>query len=76
MLAKKCDICGALYEDYNYKSNARKPSGIMLVNVCPDDDYYKQDVTDCCPKCMAAIMDTIESLKPIVEADGGKADGC
>ena len=64
MLAKKCDICSALYETYNYKSNASKPSGIMLVNVCHDDDYYKHDVMDCCPKCMAAIMDTIESLKP------------
>lgn len=62
MLAKKCDICGALYEAYNYTNNVHEPSGIMLVNARHDGTYYEQDVTDCCPKCMAAIMDTIKSL--------------
>lgn len=65
MLAKKCDICGTFYEAYNYKNNAREPSGIMLVNVCLDDDYYTQDVADCCPKCMEAIMNTINHLRLI-----------
>lgn len=69
MLAKKCDICGTLYEAYNCKKNARKPSGIMLVNVCNGDEYYSQDVTDCCPKCMASIMDTIESLRQSCQSD-------
>lgn len=76
MLAKKCDICGAFYESYNERNDPCSPSGFMLVNVCANGSYYESGITDCCPKCMAAIMDTIESLKPIVEADGGKTDGC
>lgn len=63
-LAKKCDICGKLYETYNFRKNQNKPSGIMLVNVCVDDTFYSGDVTDCCPECMAAIMNTVDSLMP------------
>lgn len=63
-LAKKCDICGRFYETYNSKNNQLKPSGIMFVNVCVDDTFYSGDVTDCCPKCMAAIMNAVDSLMP------------
>ena len=62
-LAKKCDICGKLYETYNFRKNQNEPSGIMLVNVCTDDKYHPGDVIDCCPECMDKIMETIESLK-------------
>lgn len=41
-LAKKCDICGKLYETYNSKNNQLKPSGFMLVNVCADDTYFPE----------------------------------
>lgn len=64
-LAKKCDICGKLYETYNFRKNQNKPSGIMLVNVCAGDDYYSGDIIDCCPECMEAIMNTYNSLKPV-----------
>lgn len=63
-LAKKCDICGKLYETYNFRKNQNKPSGIMLVNVCTDGDYYQGDVCDCCPECMRAITEVIRSLGP------------
>lgn len=63
-LAKKCDICGKLYETYNFRNNQLKPSGIMFVNVCVDDTYYSGNVTDCCPECMNTITDTINGLKP------------
>lgn len=63
-LAKKCDICGKLYEAYNFIKNESKPSGIMLVNVCPDDEYYSGDIIDCCPECMSTIMSAINGLKP------------
>lgn len=64
MLAKKCDICGALYEPYNERIDPCNPSGFMLVNVCADGSYYESDIADCCPKCMAAIMDAINRLRP------------
>lgn len=63
-LAKKCDICGKLYETYNFRKNQNKPSGIMLVNVCTDGDYFQGDVIDCCPDCMNAINEVIKNLKP------------
>ena len=63
-LAKKCDICGKLYETYNSKDNQLKPSGVMFVNVCADDTYYSGNVTDCCPECMNTITDAINSLRP------------
>ena len=65
-LAKKCDICGKLYETYTSKDNQLKPSGIMFVNVCADNTYYSGNVTDCCPECMSTIMDTVDSLMPKV----------
>ena len=63
-LAKKCDICGKLYETYNFRKNQNKPSGIMLVNVCAGDEYFSLDVIDCCPECMNTITDAINGLKP------------
>ena len=63
-LAKKCDICGKLYETYNFRKNQNKPSGIMLVNVCAGDEYFSGDVIDCCPECMNTITDAINGLKP------------
>lgn len=63
-LAKKCDICGKLYETYNSKNDQRNPSGFMFVNVCEDDKYYSGNVADCCPECMNTIMDAINGLKP------------
>lgn len=64
-LAKKCDICGKLYETYNFRKNQNEPSGIMLVNVCTDDTYFSGDVIDCCSECMDTIMETIKSLRPV-----------
>lgn len=63
-LAKKCDICGKLYETYNFRKNQNRPSGIMLVNVCTDGDYFQGDVRDCCPECMHVITEAIKSLGP------------
>ena len=64
-LAKKCDICGKLYETYNFRKNQFKPSGIIFVNVCADDTYYSGNVIDCCPECMNTITDAIKSLRPV-----------
>lgn len=68
-LAKKCDICGKLYEAYNFRKNQNKPSGIMLLNVCKDNSYFQSDVIDCCPECMHVITEVIKNLKPRIEID-------
>lgn len=61
--AKKCDICGKLYEEYNYKQNKNEPNGFMFLNIDNQRKYYSGDVTDCCPHCMAAIKTNIDILK-------------
>lgn len=61
--AKKCDICGSLYEIYNVKKNPSCPNGIMLVNIDEIGSYHNNPVNDCCPTCMITIKETIEKLK-------------
>ena len=62
-LAKKCDICGKLYEVYNFGKSSNKPNGFMLLNIDSTMNYFKGPVRDCCPECMNSIMKHIESLK-------------
>lgn len=55
--AKKCDICGKLYEEYNVKQSKNNFNGFMLLNI----DYGP--VCDCCPNCIRSIREHINSLK-------------
>ena len=55
-IAKKCDICGKLYEEYNFKQSKDNFNGFVLLNV----DY--SPAYDCCPKCMKSIREHINSL--------------
>lgn len=61
--AKKCDICGMFYDEYGVKRDSKNPNGFMPVNIDHKGDYYNNPCVDCCPKCMATIMETIETLK-------------
>lgn len=62
-IAKKCDICGKLYERYNEKQNAEKPNGFHLLSIDERGKYYSYKTTDCCPDCMESILQYIERLK-------------
>ena len=62
-IAKKCDICGKLYETYNCNWNSNDPNGIALVTIMNNYTYSKKTLWDCCPDCMNSIQDFIESLK-------------
>lgn len=57
MLAKKCDICGKLYEAYGKASeNERGANGFMFVTVKSNGtDYYGGRIKDLCPECMDAL---------------------
>lgn len=63
--AKKCDICGRLYEKYystGDRSEVDKHNAILFVN----SEWvraYAYKPTDCCPECMKAINDFVYSLK-------------
>lgn len=62
IIAKKCDICGKLYEIYNVVKDADNVNGLMYLNIDAKGDYYKHVVIDCCPKCMKSIKKHIDML--------------
>ena len=61
-IAKKCDICGKLYEGYNFKQSAKDFNGFMLLNIDYKSDYFHGPAVDCCPECMKSILEHIDSL--------------
>lgn len=60
--AKKCDICGKLYEEYNFKKSLEDYNGFMLLNIDSQGSYFRGPVCDCCPECMNSIKEFIEKL--------------
>ena len=64
-LAKKCDICGKLYEPYTTECDFRGVNGIVLVFIDEEGEYGTppDTATDCCPECMKAIMYFIDGLR-------------
>ena len=62
--AKKCDICGKLYEKYNARYADNGYNTIKLSKNNLDGDTIDEDLLDCCPNCMNAILDCIKSLGP------------
>lgn len=62
-IAKKCDLCLALYEQYNAVNNEKKVNGFMLINIDDRMKYYTHKIVDCCPTCMNSILKHIEYLK-------------
>ena len=62
-MAKKCDICGKLYEIYNVDKDADNVNGLTYLNIDAKGDYYKNKVIDCCPECMKSIKNHIDMLR-------------
>lgn len=62
-LAKKCDICGKLYEIYGIQHNSKEPNGYMLLNVDCQQKYFTGSTVDCCPDCVDSILHHIQRLK-------------
>lgn len=58
--AKKCDLCGVLYESYNVENNSIKTNGIMFTNIDIYSKYFTHSPYDCCPKCMESIKNHIK----------------
>lgn len=61
--AKKCDICGGLYEMYNVKRDSKNVNGFMFLNIDEFRKFYTHAVVDCCPGCMNSIKNHVDSLK-------------
>ena len=62
-MAKKCDICGKLYENYNFRCNKEKVNGFRFLNIIGESHYYEHEIVDCCPECIDAIKKAIEVRK-------------
>lgn len=62
-IAKKCDICGKLYELYNTRNDGDHTNGLMLLNIDYDNKYWSHGKIDCCPECMESIRKHIQSLR-------------
>ena len=62
-LAKKCDICGKLYEQYGIKAGSGRANGLDLIYI--DEKgcrAYGGETMDCCPDCIEAIIDYLNAL--------------
>lgn len=69
-IAKKCDVCGSLYESYSFKhSDPSKPNGIMLLNIDNKQQYWSHGAMDLCPECLAVVQNVIKERS---ETNGGK----
>lgn len=64
-IAKKCDICGKLYESYNTKNDAKNTNGLRFLNIDKNMSYFEHDLIDCCPTCMDSLRKHIEYLKSL-----------
>lgn len=62
-IAKKCDICGKLYELYNIKNDGNKTNGLMFLNLDANRKYYGHESIDCCPECMNSIRNHVDALR-------------
>lgn len=62
-IARKCDVCGKLYEEYNTKRDKKNTNGFMFLNRLDNRNYYDHDPYDCCPKCMTYIRNYVNVLR-------------
>ena len=64
MIARKCDICGVLYEIYDTKKSEENWNTLILfIRGEEDMPHYKQRDKDVCPDCRKAINDVIGARK-------------
>lgn len=62
-VAKKCDICGALYELYNMKNSEKNWNAVQFYNRDMVDSHFSHGIKDICPDCQKAIGEVVEKLK-------------
>lgn len=62
-IAKKCDVCGKLYEEYNVKEDPDNVNGLMFLNLDNHNRYLSHKAIDLCPKCMESIKNWIDALR-------------
>lgn len=64
MRARKCDVCGVLYECYDGAKNFPndgKANGFMLIDKDIYNEYWSRQSFDLCPECMKKLVDFINN---------------
>ena len=54
-LAKKCDMCGKFYDEYNFSKDYKNINGIMILNLDMNDYYYTNRPLDLFPSCKNSL---------------------
>lgn len=62
-LAKKCDLCGVLYEHYSGRN------GMSLERITLNGSYSTEKTFDLCPSCMDALVRFMEGR---IDKNGGQ----
>lgn len=62
-IARKCDVCGKFYEEYNTKRDKKNTNGFMFLNLLDNQNYHDHDPYDCCPECMTSIRNYVNALR-------------
>lgn len=66
--AKKCDLCGILYEEYNEgrnwdNKNLKGYNGIAFLNLDIQMKYFTGKTMDLCPSCLNDLINFLDSHK-------------
>lgn len=66
--AKKCDICGKLYDRYNYEPGSNEPNTIVFKSEDSRGEYWSVGLNfDCCPECLQVFRGTLYNLRKRAE---------
>ena len=66
--AKKCDICGKLYDRYNYESGSNEPNTIMFKREDSRGEHWNVGLNfDCCPGCLQVFRGKLYDLRKRAE---------
>lgn len=61
MIAKKCDRCGKLYEQYNVKSDSKNINGLCTMNIDSKQCYCSHGTIDLCQDCSTKLINWLKS---------------
>lgn len=64
-LARKCDICGALYEP---KTEKLVGNEVLVRKYNEETDTVKAHTYDVCPSCMKSLLEHINRFKNLEES--------
>ena len=61
MIAKKCDRCGKLYEQYNVKNNSKNINGLYTVNIDSMQKCCLHELIDLCQDCSTELINWLKN---------------